>query len=336
MGRFRECAARFPRRLNFLFYFFTVSLNPAKYLMSTPSDPPPPALPMELDSTETQLVFFAQQCGLAKLNDEKKVADEFWNFLYPHLQKAFRKLVKKNYLNPSDHGDLHSVAATAVWQKIEFFDLAKAQNRQRPFTVWAFAQGYFAIVDYFRKNGLPREMFGHKSAIIKKITELFPERLKAGESWLNLARENVHKLASPPDLTEKMIRNALAAWSLQHAEDFDKIAFAIDKSGNAEVEDASGSKRGNSEQHKMMMASCGSSEDFRGWLDDKLQLALEQLKQRDRQFLLQFYVEELKHAEIAEMYTLDNPTEKKMTGENVRKIVNNALKSLRDDLRGGE
>ena len=314
------------------FHFFTFCLHPAKCLMSTPSDPPPPALPMELDSTETQLVFLAQQCGLAKLNGDYDTANKFWNFLYPHLQAAFRALVKKNSANPSDQGDLHQEAALAVWEKIEFFDLAKAQNRKRPFTGWAFDQGRYRMREYFRKQGLSRVKFSHKSAIIEKLTEKYREGPKAGESWLDLAREHAHELASPPDLTEKMISNTLKAWSLLEASNFDKIAFGTHETEDAEVEDAPGSKSGDSEMQKTMMASCGSSEDFLGWMDDKIQRALEQLKPRDRQFLLQFYVVGLKHAEIAEKFNLENPTEKTMTVVNIRKIISNATK----DLGGGE
>lgn len=291
---------------------------------------------MELDSTEKQLVFLAQQCRLAKLDGDYVTAEKFWNFLQPHLETAFRALVKKYATNPFDKGDLHSVATTAVWKKIESFDLVKTQNRKRPLTGWALDQGRYAIIEHFQLMGLSKVMAHHKKAIIEKLIERFPNGPEAGETWLNLARENAQELASPPDLTKTMIRNALAAWSLQNAENFDQITLGGHEAEHSETEDVPELNREDSELHKMMMASCGSSEDFRGWLDDKLQLALEQLKQRDRQFLLQFYVEELKHGEIAEKCTLDNPTEKKMTGENVRKIVNNALKSLRDDLRGGE
>jgi DNA-directed RNA polymerase specialized sigma24 family protein len=272
--------------------------------MSTPSDPPPPALPMELDSTETQLVFFAQQCGLTKLNGEKKVADKFWNFLYPHLQKAFRKLVEKNYLNPSDHGDLHSVAATAVWQKIEFFDLSKAQNFEQPFTGWACYHGRNAITGHFQKLGLSRVHYERSEKITDTLKEWFPNGPEADETWLDLARQQAQELAAKLKVTEAMIRNTLAAWSLRDAEDVDNTNQA-------------------------------GHESTQRFTKQEIQWALAKLTPKARRFVLQKHVSGLRYDEIVEKYNIENPTHKE-TIPNARQIVSKACKELKEILGGLE
>lgn len=304
--------------------------------MSTPSDHSPLAVPMELDSTEKQLIFLAEECRQALLDGDPKTAEKFWNLLHPHLQEAFRALVKKFTLNSSDKGDLHSVAATAVWRKIKFFDLPKAQNRKRPFTGWALDQGRYAIIEHFQKMGLSKVMAHHKKAIIEKLIELkrFPNGPEEGETWLDLAREHAQELASPPDLTETMIRNVLAAWSLQNAENFDQITFGGHEAEPSETEDAPEWNQ-DSELQKAMWASYGANDDARSWIDDRLQRALAKLDPRSRRFLLQKHVSGLSYAEIVEKYNLEKPAQKETT-ENARKIVSNAIKCLRDDLGGLE
>lgn len=259
---------------------------------------------MELDSTETQLVFLAQQCGLAKLNGDDDTANKFWNFLYPHLQTAFRALVKKNYLNPSDQSDLHQEAALAVWEKIEFFDLSKAQNFKRPFTGWAFAQGRNAIAGYFRKEGLSRVHYERSEKITDKLKEWFPNGSEGDQPWLDLARENAQALAAALNVTETMIRNTLAAWSLRDAEDVDNTNQA-------------------------------GHESTQRFTKQEIQWALAKLTPKPRRFVLQRHVSGLSYAEIVEKYNLENPTHKE-TIDNARQIVSKACKDLNEILGGME
>jgi RNA polymerase sigma factor (sigma-70 family) len=256
---------------------------------------------MELDSTETQLVFFAQQCGLAKLNGDKKTADKFFNFLYPHLQKAFRKLVKKNY---PDQGDLHSVASTAVWEKIEFFDLSKAQNFKQPFTGWACYHGRNAIIGHFKELGLSRVHYERSEMITDTLKEWFPNGSEADETWLDLARQQAQELADKLDVTETMIRNTLAAWSLRDAEDVDNTNQA-------------------------------GHESTQRFTKQEIQLALAKLTPKPRRFVLQKHVSGLSYAEIVEKYNLENPTHNE-TIENARQIVSKACKDLKEILGGME
>lgn len=259
---------------------------------------------MELDSTETQLVFLAQQCGLAKLNGDYDTANKFWNFLYPHLQDAFCGLIKKSYLNPSDQGDLHQEAVLAVWKKIEFFDLAKAQNFKRPFTGWAFAQGRNVIAGYFRKEGLSRVHYERSEMINDILKKKFPNGPEADETWLDLARQQAQELAAALNVTESMIRNTLAAWSLRDAEDVDNTAQA-------------------------------GHEGIQRFTKEEIEWALEKLIPKPRRFVLQKHVSGLSYAEIVEKYNLENPTHKE-TIDNARQIVSKACKDLKEILGGME
>jgi RNA polymerase sigma factor (sigma-70 family) len=272
--------------------------------MSTPSDPPPPAFPMPLDSIESELIFLAQQCRLAKLAGDDQSAEKFWNFLHPHLQKAFRALVKRYALSTSDQNDLHQEATIAVWKKIDRFDLAEAQNYKRPFTGWALDQGRYAIIEHFRKMGPSRVHSERIEKIIEKLIELFPNGPDAGETWFDLARAQVRKLADALKITETQIHNTLAAWSLRDAEDIDNTDEAF-------------------------------QEDIQRFTMEELEWALAKLAPRSRRFLLQKHVSGLSYAEIVEKYNLENPAQK-VTVENARKIVSKAIEDLGDELGGLE
>jgi RNA polymerase sigma factor (sigma-70 family) len=260
---------------------------------------------MELDPTEKQLVFFAQECRLALLDRDFDTAEKFWNFIHPHLQMAFREMVKVYVLNAFDQKDIHQEATITVWKKIDRFDLTKAQNYKRPFTGWALDQGRYAIIERLRQMGLSRVMAHHKSAIVEKLTQLFPKGPETGKTWLELAKEHVQELASPPDLTEKMIQNTLSAWSLQDAEDVEKVDLASDDG-----------------------ACRFTREDFA--------MALETLDSRSRRFFLQKHVNGLSYAEIVKKYKLANPTLGEMKEDNARQIVSLACQRLRETLEAME
>jgi RNA polymerase sigma factor (sigma-70 family) len=250
------------------------------------------------------LTFLANQCRSAIADNDFATADRIWqDYLYPHLKKAFGGMAWKWSSNTADQEDLIQEAVTDTWNKLVDFNDTRAVNATCAFTTWAWTQGKFAMIGHLQRNGLSKTMAGHKKVILEKLEFRFRNGPEYGKTWLDLARDHSEELANLTGLSQNMISNVLAAWSLVEVSDIEK---------------------GSETPHNVVHSRFSWAE---------LEQVMSRLPSRSKTFLIQMYVSGLSIREITQKYNIAKPDkEREMTEENARKIVSEARKKLRDFL----
>jgi RNA polymerase sigma factor (sigma-70 family) len=239
----------------------------------------------------TQLTFLANQCRLSKIDQDFPTANKFWTFIEPALTKQLYGIALTLDWNASNQLDLAQEATSAIWSKMETFDPLQSKNARCPFTSWAYMQGRFAMIEHLRKNGLSRIQSDHKKLIIEKLTSSYPKGPEPGTTWLDLAKEHLEELSSPPELTPMMIQNTLKAWSLLDAQDLEGVDQISSEIYNAR------------------------------YTLDEIELALEKLKPSYRKLFIQRHVQDMSYDDIASRHGV--------TVVYARQIVSKACQDLR-------
>ena len=228
------------------------------------------------------------ECRFARLDGDEDNAHNFWNL----LDKPLREAIRYMFVSSSEQDDLVQEAVEAIFKKIGFFDPERSS-----FIAWSKMQACSAKAHYLRNKGYySRTMAGQIKLIREAIGNLFPNGPKPDQTWLELARDHVERVANLSKLSNDMVLNALTAWGMADASeslDYLKINDPKDEFQS---------------QREM----------------EVLELAMSHLPPRSRTILFQKYVCGLNNDEIAEKFNI--------TQDNSRQILSKAVRSLRDIL----